>query len=591
MSKEQQFIEEIAKYDYLVEDMEGYLAQLADWRDDLFQALNAKPATIEGLKQASALAREVEALHVQVQACMDEWSRKWGERGPMERLSASFGDKAIFLVFGKVNAGKSSFANFLADRFLEREQAVQYFFLEENHVVDTSERFKEGATETTARIQGVRLGEKLIVLDTPGLHSVTVENGDLTRHFTDSADAVLWLTSSTSPGQVQELDALNRELQSGKPLLPVITRSDRYVVDQVDDQIVSILCNKSPANRAEQESDVKKRTLQKLAQSGFDGVLLREPASISVYAARQDAREDGALAQAGFERLYENLIALTREALAYKRKKAGQLMVHYLDENVLGSLREKVLPQLETLRRLARDAAWSLETDLPRLNSSILAEVASGLPGILEAHKTTQDIKAVYRGVSELSAKVMAEHLQPALSDYSAAMNDVIADMQPDGKAGYEDVSIDFTVHKGAAKKTAASVAAGGAGGWGGGELGALIGSAVLPGVGTVVGAGVGALLGGLLGAWAGSKGGEYFEETEIQRRKVGSSYASLLDALNTDIKKRLPPLIAGVVEECRSSIKAVEREAARLEDIVTTHTKTLVTLKETLQHDSVQAI
>ena len=49
----------------------------------------------------------------------------------------------------------------------------------------------------------MELGLRLVFLDSPGLHSVTDKNGELTRRFTDSADAVLWLTPSTSPGQVQ----------------------------------------------------------------------------------------------------------------------------------------------------------------------------------------------------------------------------------------------------------------------------------------------------------------------------------------------------------------------------------------------------
>ena len=59
----------------------------------------------------------------------------------------------------------------------------------------------------------------------------------MTQRFTDSADGVLWLTSSTSPGQVQELDELGRELHRNKPLLPVVTRSDVYEEDEIDGEI------------------------------------------------------------------------------------------------------------------------------------------------------------------------------------------------------------------------------------------------------------------------------------------------------------------------------------------------------------------
>ncbi|NOG30576.1 hypothetical protein HLB35_00170 [Halomonas sp. TBZ9] len=96
---------------------------------------------------------------------------------------------------------------------------------------------------------------------------MTDENGQLTRLFTDSADAVLWLTPSTSPGQVQELDDLKIELESGKPLLPVITRSDAREEDfDEEGTLYSILVNKTSENRKEQEQDVYCRAIDKLGK-------------------------------------------------------------------------------------------------------------------------------------------------------------------------------------------------------------------------------------------------------------------------------------------------------------------------------------
>lgn len=68
-------------------------------------------------------------------------------------------------------------------------------------MVESDEPLREGATETTARLQGLCLGTGLVLLDTPGLHSVTPENAALTQRFTESADGLLWLSSSTSPAR------------------------------------------------------------------------------------------------------------------------------------------------------------------------------------------------------------------------------------------------------------------------------------------------------------------------------------------------------------------------------------------------------
>lgn len=57
------------------------------------------------------------------------------------------------------------------------------------------------------------------------------------------------------------------------------------------------------------------------------------------------------------------------------------------------------------------------------------------------------------------------------------------------------------------------------AGGWGGFEVGALIGTACFPGIGTIIGGIAGALLGGLLGSWVGNWGGHAIKNgiTEVR--------------------------------------------------------------------------
>ena len=162
----------------------------------------------------------------------------------------------MFLVFGKYKAGKSSFCNLIADRFKFHQKEVQPFILENGQLQFHDEAFKEGSTETTAHIQGVILDERLVLIDTPGLHSITSENAELTQQFLESADGILWLSSSTSPGQVQELQELAQELRRRKPLLPVITRSDFLDEVFVDNDFKKMLCNKTPVNRAIQEEDV-----------------------------------------------------------------------------------------------------------------------------------------------------------------------------------------------------------------------------------------------------------------------------------------------------------------------------------------------
>lgn len=586
MNCEQNFIAELDRYEFIALDTKASIDILDEWRHSLISAVE-KRARIDGLKEDSEIARQVDVVHARVLTCMGDWSTQWDNRAPAQFISDSFFDKAIFLVFGKVNAGKSSFCNFVAERFSKNGSAVQYFHIDQGHIVNSPDQFKEGATETTSRIQGVRLGEKLILLDTPGLHSVTPENGDLTRRFTESADAVLWLTSSTSPGQVQELNELQRELGGGKPLLPIVTKSDVYEEDEVDGEIKKILRNKTPENRALQEGDVTTRAIEKLKSKGLDTALLRKPVSVSSYMARDQDQAGDALDDSGFQRLYAELLCIVRQALDYKRRKAAEVMLNHLEENVLGALRGRVLPELSKLQTTSECALRRLEEREPQISSAVAQAVTGALPGILNENEARRDVKAVCAQVSNVTFDELTRQVNEVLRDYAVAVDSSLAQLAPEGMGSFEDRAIDVTVRKGAAKRAATGAVGTAAAAWAGAEAGAMLGS-VAPGIGNAVGGLVGAFAGAILGDHLGKKAGSHFEETEIERRVVGVSYERLHAALEAGVSKQLLELVKNVVDQCRESIREVIREAARLEKIVLTHEDRLVKLREQIRHDPV---
>ena len=74
-------------------------------------------------------------------------------------------------------------------------------------------------------------------------------------------DGVLWLSSSSSPGQVKELAALGQELRRHKPLLQCLHEVIILKEDEVDGDICQILCNKTSDQRYLQETDVQTRAI------------------------------------------------------------------------------------------------------------------------------------------------------------------------------------------------------------------------------------------------------------------------------------------------------------------------------------------
>ncbi|MGO0792080.1 dynamin family protein [Herbaspirillum seropedicae] len=435
--QEQQFIDAIGRTGQGEADLQPVLVALRGWLSALDQALQDGRIDAVGWQSGSALARRIAGLHDDLARQAQRRQQQWIALAPARALAQRFEGKLMLLVFGKFNAGKSSLCNFLAQRFRQRSQAVQYFHLQDGQLIESAGAFHEGATETTARLQGVCLGDGLVLLDTPGLHSATDDNAALTQRFLDSADAVLWLTSSTSPGQVQELDELARELRRGKPLLPVLTRSDVIDEDELDGQIVKRLRNKSPANRADQEADVHARASDKLQALGVALSQLKPPVSLSAHVARTEGADAAAMEGAGFERFYAALSALLAPALAYRDRKPAEVLLHHLQEDVLAPLHGQTLPALQALQQLLEQEQAALPAQCARIVQLAWREIMPGLPALLEQHAAADDLAAVLDTVQPLMMHAFERHARAVLDSHVLAAPAAQGIVLP-ADAGYE---------------------------------------------------------------------------------------------------------------------------------------------------------
>jgi predicted GTPase len=415
---EQRFMAMTDAFDFSDVDVQPWMTSMNQWLAGLVQALHGDQFSGDGLSPHGALARQAVHINARVEDGERYWKQQWSELGHARSLTQIFDNKVILLVFGKFNAGKSSLCNFLAERFCLHGRSVQYFHLADGRIEEVAEDFQEGATETTTRLQGVCLGGRLVLLDTPGLHSVTDENAALAQRFLESADAVLWLTSSTSPGQVQELGELAQEMRRAKPLVPIVTRSDVIEEDEVDGELVRVLRNKSDANRSVQENDVQARAEEKLRSMNVDPSLLKVPVSVSVHVARTQGQTENALTEAGFERLYDALLQLVGPALAYKQRKPGEILLHYLEEKVLGYLCTTIMPELTGLRRVLSVEKEALESRRTRIVQSAWRDVVPELPQVLESHAPRRDVKAVCIEVARIVAAAFERHAGENLPAY-----------------------------------------------------------------------------------------------------------------------------------------------------------------------------
>lgn len=414
----QTFIHATEAFDQPEQDILLHLNKMHTWHQQLAINLNHQRLNSCGLAFHSKMAQDIAALNAQLEHYLADWETQLETLQAAQSISDHFDDKIILLIFGKFNAGKSSLCNALAECFRRRQQSVEYFYLNAGEIIESQEHFKEGATETTTRIQGVCLGKNLILLDTPGLHSVTPENAALTQRFLDSADGVLWLSSSSSPGQVKELATLGQELRRHKPLLPVITRSDYFEEDEVDGDICQVLRNKSANQRYLQETDVHTRAIDQLIAMQVDPVLLQSPISTSSQMLKNADFNDQAMQSAGFNHLFDALLHLTQPALAYKQRKPAEALMHHLQEQILVPLQLEAVPQLHQLQQLLNNASSALTESKEQIMTQTWRSMIASLPKLLEQYAEQQAVNELYSALTQQAEQLLSQQISSNLVDY-----------------------------------------------------------------------------------------------------------------------------------------------------------------------------
>lgn len=528
-------------------------------RDRLEKSLHTAAQQHKGqLAKQNSLTQLSEQLKKTIKASIRKWMHEWKERGTMRKLSDGYSDRVIILVFGKVNAGKSSFCNYVTSLFSE-DDINRFRFV--NGAIEYFEgEFVEGRTETTSKIQGVEIGSNLVLLDTPGLHSVTDANDALTRVFVDSADSILWLSHSQSPGQVQELDDLCKELENKKPLQPVITQSDVRNVDEDDSgNIVQCLVNKTPENRKAQQDDVEKRTREKLP----DGVPLKSPLSISVHAYKQSGQTQKDMDEAGLTSLLEAIAELVDEGAGFKTEKASREVINYLKNSVLVPLKESVTDQLDDLNSALEKEQKTLRLHESAISTEVVSDVCLEVGKTVERFKESRDVEALSKAINELIEKRLNNVLRRELSGFTESLMKIESNLSAEEVGEYEDLTVDIEQVTGKPSKAIS--------GTGGMLAGAALGGMLGP---------VGAIIGGVIGAFAGEAAGEaLFVDTHIVKETVGVSTEKVTNSITSKVKENLPALVSSVIKELEKNLddvrefnssvrNAIERFESKVEDL-----------------------
>lgn len=329
--------------------------------------------------------------------------RRWQEmiRRQIERSEfVNRHEKSILtLVFADVNAGKSSLGNFVsgwnlkdtsyADLYIPHECEIEDFSKasKEDRGVRKIEYFPENATEATSTIQHYTLQQGLTWVDTPGLHSLTTEHGDLAKEYIQFSDLVVYLTPSSSPFKSDERDMLGELFRMGKPVILAITKSDFTQQKVSGGKIVNAHLPKSDENRKAQEGFVTEQVRQ---ISGCDNLENSHVLSLSVRLAREAVKSgDGALyAASNLDKFLSQMGAvLSSKAIELKMRRPKTEVNAFIDR-LIGQpgKEEQGFLSISQLRSELTQKSGNLQTVLTECRqdeAKICADVELQLPTVL----------------------------------------------------------------------------------------------------------------------------------------------------------------------------------------------------------------
>lgn len=178
-----------------------------------------------------------------------------------------FEKSLLLIVFADVNAGKSSLGNFISGYSFKDTSYGKLYSAPKHFSYDYTDKslncgkevelsdgcFEVLSVQATSSIQYFTLFDGLTWVDTPGIHSLSAEYEELAKDYIKFADLIMFLTPSTSPWKQDEGEEVEKLINSGKPVLIAITKSDMTTRDVEGGKPISKLAPKSPEERKEQE--------------------------------------------------------------------------------------------------------------------------------------------------------------------------------------------------------------------------------------------------------------------------------------------------------------------------------------------------
>ena len=522
-------------------------------RAKLVQAISSH---LQNAQKSLPLANPLQAPLNNFVATMTQTSREWdvkvAGRQKGVKFRQGFEDSLLVFVTGKVKSGKSSLGNYMAWGHTDptddtkRQTLPERYPKYQSHAkveveggdrpkeAEKKREFRVGATEATSSIQSFSL-PGLTWVDSPGLHSLKEENGNLAREYLDHADLILYTMKSDAPGRASDLAEIRDLIQKDKRTLLLLTGSDDIEEDVHDSGVIQCIVMKDAARRAKQQ-DYVRGELKELPDSNK-----LEIVSISSRYAQEHANDQAAFLDSGIGPFCATLQDICQsEGVKIKQSVPMRNLHHFLVdcENDLEPYQKLIADFSPVMRKLDESLKNQIsqhsregQNDLKRFIDTFFVGMENSRD---DADRINSQLKNFNSKLAEKFQEITNERLQAIADDLTKEFQASVKSTYqhslltriPDFKLDTITEQVEAGIRSGTKKRNAG--------------IGSLLGAGIGFWVAGPAGAAVGSMVGGGLGSATGDTASIRYRDVQITvgdnsqdiRRKLLDTHCEALDVL-----------------------------------------------------------
>ena len=489
-------------------------------------------------EMAELLTKTLELIKNSSQA----WISNFEEMIEKEKFRSELENYFIVIIFGKVKAGKSSLGNFIATN-RHKEQEIEFFKYDEAGKKKDIKKLEEiddntfdtNNLECTVEIQGFKL-EGMAWIDTPGLGSMVKENGDLAKEYIQSADYIIYPTSSDSPLQQDEREQLKELFEQNKKVTICITKSDEKEEDECecgsedgcskcDEGLINVLKNKSFEKRDAQEKYVKNEII-KLTNKNNESVL-GDIFSISSHTATKGIEENNSdlLENSNIPKFYSLITDVVKEkSKKLKENTPYDGLKSFIDNSILGNDNFENENSIQSIKKSLVDLDEQIDESLERFallkensNNDIESEIDSTIAKYISKLDKFNS-KEIFAEIDVKLNKKISEAIQNNIHEIFSDFDTTLKSLTTTLGSNEFEIEDKFTEIEYTTKERNKTI--------GSGLFGAIatIWSGIALASNPVGWAVAGTIAAGAVGGYVGGEAGEATGSTHTEKLKVGDN-------------------------------------------------------------------